>query len=613
MKAILIVIVALISLCCAGPDRLWPRDYEPDRERARPYGTGEEECTEYEHQVWDNCTAPCAPYCEDHEIKRNPCPRMCQGGCVCKYPYIFKKGLSGPCIPRNECIQRGSIKGSSAGQDDSEGTSQEDRETQGSHTGPGRDKCTQYEHQEWSECRAHCAYYCENHAIKRNRCTKICQGGCVCKYPYIFKNGLSGPCIPRNVCIQRGPYDTASAGQDDSEGTSQEDRETQGSHTGPGGPHSCSESDHKVWSDCNAHCADNCKNYQNPHRPCPLMCKPGCVCKYPYVFEKGTSGRCVHRDRCSSAGQDSEGTSQEDRETQGSHGGSGGPHSCSESDHKVWSNCNAHCADNCKNYENPHRPCPLMCKPGCVCKYPYVFEKGTSGRCVHRDRCSSAGQGPDSCSESEHKVWSPCNAHCADNCMNFRDQHRPCATICAPGCVCKPPYVFMDGTSDRCIHSIQCPVNSSSPGEGGQHSCTDPHKQWENCGLSCKKTCKNYNKPNTKCPYSCFSGCTCQYPYVFKEESSDLCVHQDQCPKFRPFNILSAGREECGAHQEFQSCGTACPDNCENYGAGDRPCILPCVQGCFCQKSYIFQSGESGACILPEECPSRYTEYAPRS
>ncbi|XP_068098004.1 uncharacterized protein [Hyperolius riggenbachi] len=152
-------------------------------------------------------------------------------------------------------------------------------------------------------------------------------------------------------------------------------------------------------------------------------------------------------------------------------------------------------------------------------------------------------------------------------------------------------------------------------GTGGPHSCKEKeHKVWSQCNAHCADNCLNYRLPHKTCTKQCEAGCVCKYPYVFKKGMSGPCVHRNECFKFgHPFNILSAGQEECGAHQVYQSCGTACPDNCERYGGGDRPCILPCVQGCFCQYPYIFQSGESGACILPEECPPRYTEYAPRS
>ncbi|XP_068098007.1 uncharacterized protein [Hyperolius riggenbachi] len=144
---------------------------------------------------------------------------------------------------------------------------------------------------------------------------------------------------------------------------------------------------------------------------------------------------------------------------------------------------------------------------------------------------------------------------------------------------------------------------------GGQRRCKDPRKIWTQCGLSCPLNCKNYKNPPKMCPASCVAGCACKRPFIFKYKVSGPCVLPWHCPNHHPFNILSAGQEECGAHQEFQTQGTACPDNCENYGDGGRLCTKNYVPGCFCQKPYIFLSGKYGACVLPDECPSRYSEY----
>ncbi|XP_075045829.1 chymotrypsin-elastase inhibitor ixodidin-like [Mixophyes fleayi] len=61
-------------------------------------------------------------------------------------------------------------------------------------------------------------------------------------------------------------------------------------------------------------------------------------------------------------------------------------------------------------------------------------------------------------------------------------------------------------------------------------------------------------------------------------------------------------------HQVYRSCGTDCPENCENFGQ-PIACTLQCVRGCFCQDPYIFQQGKSGPCVLRGHCPRRYNEY----
>lgn len=64
--------------------------------------------------------------------------------------------------------------------------------------------------------------------------------------------------------------------------------------------------------------------------------------------------------------------------------------------------------------------------------------------------------------------------------------------------------------------------------------------------------------------------------------------------------VDSNSEEECGELEEYDECGTACPDDCENYQDPFRPCIRICVPDCFCKKGYV--RAKNGMCILPEEC-----------
>uniref|UniRef100_A0A4Q8K4I6 U39-Liphistoxin-Lsp1a_1 n=1 Tax=Liphistius sp. SGP-2016 TaxID=1905180 RepID=A0A4Q8K4I6_9ARAC len=49
----------------------------------------------------------------------------------------------------------------------------------------------------------------------------------------------------------------------------------------------------------------------------------------------------------------------------------------------------------------------------------------------------------------------------------------------------------------------------------------------------------------------------------------------------------------------FTSCGTACPDTCENYNE-IRACTDQCVQGCFCRRGQVRRS--DGHCVEPVDC-----------
>ncbi|KAM5132298.1 chymotrypsin inhibitor-like [Mantella aurantiaca] len=72
----------------------------------------------------------------------------------------------------------------------------------------------------------------------------------------------------------------------------------------------------------------------------------------------------------------------------------------------------------------------------------------------------------------------------------------------------------------------------------------------------------------------------------------------------------SLNEKECEfSHQVWKTCGTDCEKNCENNGSESKICTERCNIGCFCQKPYIFRKGQSGPCVLPEECPKIYHEY----
>ncbi|KAG8538968.1 hypothetical protein GDO81_021676 [Engystomops pustulosus] len=62
----------------------------------------------------------------------------------------------------------------------------------------------------------------------------------------------------------------------------------------------------------------------------------------------------------------------------------------------------------------------------------------------------------------------------------------------------------------------------------------------------------------------------------------------------------------CPDNQKWVTCGPACPTNCENYQVSTfRLCKRKCEEGCFCIFPYIFLAGDSGPCVLPEDCPKK--------
>ncbi|XP_071969250.1 cysteine-rich venom protein 6-like [Engystomops pustulosus] len=54
----------------------------------------------------------------------------------------------------------------------------------------------------------------------------------------------------------------------------------------------------QMWMDCGTACPINCENQGSDTTTCSTDCVPGCFCRKPFIFESGSSGTCVHPDRC---------------------------------------------------------------------------------------------------------------------------------------------------------------------------------------------------------------------------------------------------------------------------------------------------------------------------
>ncbi|GBN77280.1 hypothetical protein AVEN_172701-1 [Araneus ventricosus] len=116
-------------------------------------------------------------------------------------------------------------------------------------------------------------------------------------------------------------------------------------------------------------------------------------------------------------------------------------------------------------------------------------------------------------------------------------------------------------------------------------SCPE-NAEFSTCGPSCRPTCKDpYPAP---CSGSCVKGCFCKSGFV--EDTDGRCVRMTDCSK----KCLLPG-------EEFQECGSTCPDTCENRG---RPppgsCPYRCNRGCFCKKG-LYRT-KSGQCVPLKDC-----------
>ncbi|XP_069461045.1 alpha-tectorin-like [Ambystoma mexicanum] len=67
--------------------------------------------------------------------------------------------------------------------------------------------------------------------------------------------------------------------------------------------------------------------------------------------------------------------------------------------------------------------------------------------------------------------------------------------------------------------------------------------------------------------------------------------------------ITRALCDSCKDSSYYTTCGTACPLNCQNYKNPPVMCTLQCVRGCFCKEGFIFLNGRKGQCVRPSRCP----------
>ncbi|XP_072011165.1 serine protease inhibitor swm-1-like isoform X1 [Engystomops pustulosus] len=135
--------------------------------------------------------------------------------------------------------------------------------------------------------------------------------------------------------------------------------------------------------------------------------------------------------------------------------------------------------------------------------------------------------------------------------------------------------------------------------ENGEQRCPKG-KAWNNCGSSCPTNCDNKEDKKRICTMNCVPGCFCSSPHIFLSGTSGPCVLPEECPKKNPTPIV----QKCPKNQVWNDCGSACPTTCDNVGIKGRICTMNCVRGCVCQSPYIL-SGESGSCVLPEQCPKK--------
>nr|QRN45218.1 zonadhesin-like 1 [Tineola bisselliella] len=340
--------------------------------------------------------------------------------------------------------------------------------------------------------------------------------------------------------------------------------------TTPPRPHKDCRDPLKEWSDCGSACPASCSNYNNTCLACTLQCVQGCFCKPDYVLNE--NGDCIRPEDC--------------------------PRDCGVNEYWDW------CPPTCP----PHQNCsviwskfscsgdnPDCCAPQCRCYDGYY--RNDNGKCVTVKEClHKCGHNAyyEDCSNSDSGACvqgcvckkgyirnhgfcvkdksqeCPANEHWTD-CINPCPKGAMCFAPCIEGCICNDGYVRKDNV---CVKSD--PICGKN-------------EKYNRCGSACPLTCAG--PPPGPCTKQCVPGCFCEEGYI-RDDNGD-CIPVNECPP-----------RECGKHEEWQDCGTACPKTCDNYDdTCGSACTLQCVRGCFCKKGYV--RSPSGLCVKPKNCPQR--------
>uniref|UniRef100_A0A7I4YUS5 Thyroglobulin type-1 domain-containing protein n=1 Tax=Haemonchus contortus TaxID=6289 RepID=A0A7I4YUS5_HAECO len=340
-----------------------------------------------------------------------------------------------------------------------------------------------------------------------------------------------------------------------------------------------------------------------------------------------------------------------------------------------FSACHSPCQPSC---DDPTlAPCPPpTCTPGCHCQPGFIRADGSPrSACVPRAACAMY-DATTRCLD-ERRQYHSCGSACPISCAT-RNAPR-CQESCVSGCFCRIPYVLENGNDplhSRCILPSQCPLINPTirqspllpaispvqnkktliefyptPGAAtvlpDTNHCSDPLKNYLNCGTKCPVGCNDLN-PSTTCSLACVSGCFCRSPYILLDakDPQSSCVLPLHCPRTtsptgtcarsctNPLGRCEAGlcsagcvcREpyvlqdpmdpssrcvlpsECERKcndplKEFIVCGSSCPVGCDNR----RPqSCTPCESGCFCKNGLVFLNStdwRNSDCVRFDECP----------
>ncbi|VDN29507.1 unnamed protein product, partial [Gongylonema pulchrum] len=406
----------------------------------------------------------------------------------------------------------------------------------------------------------------------------------------------------------------------------------------------------REFTTCGPVCPISCTPHSVSREECHTeQCLKGCFCKIPYILENGydpVHSRCVLPTHCPQLGQ---GYLSENGSNRISSPAPVVPTSYSFPEHKSTDRPQLiQCSDPLKNFQTCGSGCPAgcnnrvaafcgtQCVAGCFCRSPYILQDAynMNSRCVLPHQCQSLTVQQQICSDPR-KQWTHCfSQKCARSCSN---PEATCSTgDCAPGCLCREPYVLYDSRdpNSRCVLPTEC----GSP-------CSDPLKEYQACASSCPMGCNN-RVPQTCSP--CVSGCFCKLGLVFEDAvnwRNSRCVPLNQCPstavpsslpiinvpecpvttvdlsgRFCNFDSDCPTQQRCcrsalfalvGSQQSrctctdpnayWDPCGALCPEYC---GQPSVPvCSSTCNPGCHCAPGYVKARNDIMApCVLRMQC-----------
>eukprot|EP01006_Ploeotia_vitrea_P028376 TRINITY_DN61080_c0_g1_i1.p1 TRINITY_DN61080_c0_g1~~TRINITY_DN61080_c0_g1_i1.p1 ORF type:complete len:620 (-),score=33.39 TRINITY_DN61080_c0_g1_i1:1080-2939(-) len=243
-----------------------------------------------------------------------------------------------------------------------------------------------------------------------------------------------------------------------------------------------------------------------------------------------------------------------------------------------WSNCGSACPNTCAMIIHPPSEpiaCPAVCVPGCVCDTGLV--RNARGRCVKPDQCmqdcSLVDCRPIDCAPGQLLVYP--KGVCCPVCISTERQMcngiagpRPCPTT-YPDCMSDP----LDTTCDPATGGADCGAICVRFEQGG---CKGRGRHWMHGEHE-----------------------------VMQGEKCEVCSCDNGIFKCMPC------ADSCPGEETWNSCGTACPDTCNNLDQPNRPCPRVCVAGCFCPRGYVrLTEDPKSPCVKPDNCRGHCGPYS---